>query len=259
VRALGSLRLCYPADNKLARTQEEALFAFVVFQTTKFINNPFPSQYSQRCGRSLPEFGGLKHNNGGYTMGYLKYVRQLWKKPKANAPELWRERLLAWRREPTTVRIERPTRLDRARSLGYRAKPGIIVVRQRVIRGGRMREQFKSGRRPKAMRRKKIVNLNYQQVAEQRAQKKFKNCEVLNSYWVMQDGKYYWYEIILVDKDHPQILKDKQLRFLAKKEHQGRVFRGLTSAGRKTRGLRRKGKGAEKVRPSNRAQKGRLK
>ena len=187
-------------------------------------------------------------------MGYLKYVRQLWKKPKQTMPELWRERLINWRKEPVTVRIDRPTRVDRARSLGYRAKPGIFVVRQRLLRGGRQREKFASGRRPKHMRRTKIVGKNYQQVAEERTQRKFTNCEVLNSYWVAQDGTYYWYEMIMVDKDHPQIIKDKTLGWIAKPAHRGRVFRGKTSAGRKTRGLRNKGKGAEKVRPSQRAQ-----
>lgn len=192
-------------------------------------------------------------------MGYLKYVRKAWKKPQESMPELWRERLLQWRREPVTVRLEKPTRIDRARSLGYRAKQGFVIVRQRVRRGGRLREQFKSGRRSKAMRRTKIVNINYQLIAEQRAQKKYKNCEVLNSYWVASDGTNEWYEVILVDKDHPQILKDAQLRWTGKPAHRGRVFRGLTSAGRKSRGLRRKGKGAEKVRPSQRARNRRAK
>lgn len=192
-------------------------------------------------------------------MGYLKYVRKAWQKPKENMPELWRERLLKWRREPVTVRIDKPTRIDRARSLGYRAKPGFVIVRQRVNRGGRKREQFKSGRRSKAMRRMKIVSINYKQVAEQRAQKKFVNCEVLNSYWVCEDGKYAWYEIILVDRDHPQILADPQLKWVGKNQHRGRVFRGLTSAGKKSRGLRRKGKGAEKIRPGQRAQNRRAK
>ncbi|MFC1753304.1 50S ribosomal protein L15e [Thermoproteota archaeon] len=186
-------------------------------------------------------------------MGYLKYVRQLWKKPQKNMPELWRERLIKWRKEPVTVRIDRPTRIDRARSLGYRAKPGIFVVRQKLIRGGRQRPQFKAGRRPSHMRRLQVVGKNYQQVAEERVQKKYLNCEVLNSYWVAQDGQYCWHEIILVDRDHPQIIKDGTLGWISKPAHKGRVFRGLTSAGKKTRGLRNKGKGAEKIRPSQRA------
>jgi large subunit ribosomal protein L15e len=188
-------------------------------------------------------------------MGYLKYIRKAWKKPQENMPELWRERLLKWRRDPVTLRVEKPTRIDRARSLGYKAKKGFVVVRQRVVRGGRKREQFKGGRRSKAMRRVKTVGVNYQQVAEQRVQKKFTNCEVLNSYWVAQDGKYAWYEVILVDKDSPQIMADKKLKWVTKSEQKGRVFRGLTSAGKKSRGLRKKGKGAEKIRPGQRAKK----
>ena len=77
--------------------------------------------------------------------------------------------------------------------------------------------------------------------------------EVLNSYFLAKDGTYSWYEVILVDREHPAVKADKQLSGIAKQR--GRVFRGLTSAGRKMRGLRWKGKGAEKVRPSANARK----
>ncbi len=184
-------------------------------------------------------------------MGYLKYVREAWNKPSNKMPEIWRARLIEWRQGPATVKIERPTRMDRARSLGYRAKPGIFVVRQRVERGGRLRQKFKGGRRSKAMRRLKILNLAYQTVAEQRANSGYPNCEVLNSYWLARDGIYYWFEVILVDRDHPQIIADKQLSFMV--DQKGRVNRGLTSSGKRSRGLYRKGKGAEKIRPSQRA------
>jgi len=187
------------------------------------------------------------------TMGLYKHVRELWKQPRKNLGDLWKQRLIQWRREPVTLRIERPTRIDRARSLGYKAKQGFVVVRQRLSSGGRMREKFKSGRRPKHYRRKKIVSKSYQLIAEERAVRKFVNCEVLNSYFVAKDGKNYWYEIILVDKNHPNIKADPRLRWIAGKKHTRRVFRGLTSAGRKMRGLRRKGRGAEKIRPSQRA------
>lgn len=77
--------------------------------------------------------------------------------------------------------------------------------------------------------------------------------EVLNSYWVGEDGKHKWYEVILVDPYHPAIKADPQLNWLCTGKHRGRAFRGLTSAGKKGRGLRNKGIGAEKVRPSIRA------
>lgn len=186
-------------------------------------------------------------------MSTYKYIRQLWKKPKESIPELWKQRLILWRKQPVTVRIERPTRLDRARSLGYRAKQGIIIARQRVLRGGRQKPKPAGGRRPKRMSRRKIVGKNYQQISEERAARAFKNCNVLNSYYVAHDGKYYWYEVILVDKAHPVVLADKRLSWIAKPSQKGRAARGLTSAGRKSRGLRHKGKGAEKARPSRRA------
>ncbi|MEM2338349.1 MAG: 50S ribosomal protein L15e, partial [Candidatus Bathyarchaeia archaeon] len=46
---------------------------------------------------------------------------------------------------------------------------------------------------------------------------------------------------------------DKDVNWICQKQHRGRVFRGLTSAGKKVRGLRKKGRGAEKARPSKKA------
>ncbi len=187
-------------------------------------------------------------------MGYLKYVKELWKKPQEKMPELWRARLIKWRREPSSVRLAKPTRIDRARSLGYKAKEGVLVVRQRVSRGGHMRPKIRKGRRPRHFRRRLTLAKSYQQIAEERVNRKYVNCEVLNSYWVAQDGLYYWFEVILVDKANPNILNDKDLKWIAEKQHKKRVFRGLTSAARKSRGLRNKGKGAEKARPSRAVQ-----
>lgn len=179
-------------------------------------------------------------------MGMYKYVREAWKNPEKTLGEIQRQRLVLWRKQPATLRIERPTRIDRARSLGYKAKQGFIIVRQRVMRGGKMRPDISGGRRPKTSRMKKVLAKNYQWIAEEKAAKKFTNCEVLNSYYVGEDGKHYWYEVILIDRAHPNIMNDPQLRNLAKQR--GRVHRGLTSAARKARGLRGKGFGYEKAR-----------
>lgn len=186
-------------------------------------------------------------------MGMYKYIRKAWKNPKENLGDLWQQRLIEWRKQPSTLRISRPTRLDRARSLGYKPKQGILIIRQRVQKSSRRREKPSGGRRPKTSRLKKIVGMNYQEIAERRAVKNYVNCEVLNSYLVANDGKSYWFEVILVDKMHPSIKKDKQLSWMQKHRNTRRVYRGLTSAGRKTRGLRKKGVGAEKIRPSQRA------
>ena len=184
-------------------------------------------------------------------MGLYKELQKIWKRPKETLGQAYKDRIIIWRKEASTVRLERPTRLDRARSLGYRAKQGIFVVRQRVGRGDHARPDIKGGRRPKTNRQRLILRKSYQLLAEERASKKFSNCEVLNSYWVGKDGKHYWYEIIMVDTNHPRIKTDKQLSNLGR----GRAHRGLTSEGKKTRGLRGKGKGFEKARPGRRANK----
>jgi large subunit ribosomal protein L15e len=95
-----------------------------------------------------------------------------------------------------------------------------------------------------------------QRIAEERAGKRHPNMEVLNSYWVGEDGRSKYYEVILVDPHHPAIRSDKELKWLLRPGHKRRVVRGLTSAGKRGRGLRRKGKGAEKIRPSIRARGG---
>ncbi|MDP3734049.1 MAG: 50S ribosomal protein L15e [Nanoarchaeota archaeon] len=171
-------------------------------------------------------------------MGLYKHVRMLWKKPQHNLAELWKTRLMEWRRQAVTLKIERPTRIDRARSLGYKAKQGFIVVRQRVMRGGHTRPQIKSGRRSKRYGTRLNLRKNYQQIAEERTQKKFTNMVVLNSYLVAQDGKHAWYEIILVDPQHPVIKADKNINWIVNRKHHSRAFHGQTSAGRKGRGLR---------------------
>ena len=184
-------------------------------------------------------------------MGMYKYVRDIWKNPKENLGELWRSRRLEWKKQPVTIRIDRPTRIDKARSLGYKAKQGYILVRQKVLRGGRQKPQIRAGRRSKRMSRRKNLKMSYQWVAEQRVEKKFVNCSVLNSYYVGEDGNNFWYEVILVDRMHPQIMADPRINWICNKR--GRVFRGLTSAERKSRGFRHKGKGTEHLYPSRSA------
>jgi large subunit ribosomal protein L15e len=179
-------------------------------------------------------------------------VRAAWKRPRSGVLErmMW-ERMVEWRRGPTFERVNRPTRIDRARALGYRAKPGFVVVRTRVRRGGLRKPAIKSGRRAKRYGRVKLtMGKSIQRIAEERVNDKYPNLEVLNSYWVGEDGRHKYYEIILVDPAHPAIAKDKTVGWVAEAHQSGRANRGLTSAGKRGRGLRHRGKGSEKVRPS---------
>jgi len=134
---------------------------------------------------------------------------QMWKN---NSIEL-RSRAINWRRENAMTRIDRPSRLLRARRLGYKAKEGIIVVRMRVGSGGMRKQRPRGGRRPKHLGVTRIkADVNMQEVAERRVLENHRNMKLLGSYFLYRDGKHIWYEVILADPSHPRIAKDKELR-----------------------------------------------
>ena len=167
-------------------------------------------------------------------MGIHKYLQQLWE--SEDIKPIIRNYMIRWRKEPVIVKLEKPTRLDRAHSLGYKAKNGFLIARVRIGRGGRKRMKFKGGRRSKHMRRRKVLSMSYQWVAEGRVARAFPNCEVLNSYYLAKDGINYWFEVILVD---PEIVKNyREFEWLSHKKNLGRVFHGKTSSGKRSRGLK---------------------
>jgi large subunit ribosomal protein L15e len=141
------------------------------------------------------------------------YMAQSWLRMwKQNSDEL-KSKAIAWRTEPTIHRIERPSRLDRARRLGYKAKQGIVVVSARVGRGGMRKQRPVAGRRPKHIGVVHIKQgISMRKVAERRVNVKFPNLEVLGSYYLHKDGMNIWYEVILADPAHPAISKDREMR-----------------------------------------------
>jgi large subunit ribosomal protein L15e len=186
------------------------------------------------------------------------YIRDQWKKPDTSFKSPQQQRLIQWRKEKNFSRVEHPLRLDRARSLGYKSKQGYIVVRAKVRKGSLRKHHIRGGRRPAAKGITKITAAkSTKRIAEERTSKKFPNMNVLNSYWVGEDGRYHYYEVILVDPHHPVIEKDPKINWITNPSSKRRVLRGKTSAGRKGRGLHYKGKGVEKIRPSIRSYQGR--
>ena len=143
------------------------------------------------------------------TTAQDKIWLKLWKE---NSPEL-RDRIVTWRKQDAVTRIEKPSRILRARRLGYKAKQGIIVVRMRVGTGGMRRKRPTGGRRPKHLGVTRIkAAVNMKQVAERRVLERYPNMALLGSYFIYKDGMHYWYEVILADRSHPRITKDKELR-----------------------------------------------
>jgi large subunit ribosomal protein L15e len=141
------------------------------------------------------------------------HVAGTWRKMfKERSAEL-KGRAILWRSQPAILRIERPSRIDRARRLGYKAKQGFAVVRIRVGRGGMRKQRPKAGRRPKhfgVVRIKQSDSMRL--VAERRVTEKYPNMKVIGSYYLFKDGKNYWFECILVDKNHPAVFKDVELK-----------------------------------------------
>ncbi len=184
-------------------------------------------------------------------MGITKYLRAAWKKPDV---KVLRTRMIEWRKGEAITRVKKPSRLDRARALGYKAKKGVSVVRVKIKRGGHKRTRPNKARRTKRLHIRKNLNMNYKEIVEQKVARRFSNMEVLGSYWIGKDGMNYFYEVILVDRNEPGILNDKELGAFVKAPKRG-ALRGLTSAGRKARGLRNSAIKVSKVCPSLRANK----
>lgn len=176
-------------------------------------------------------------------MGLYKYIQQTWQSEQMK--EILKQRLIGWRKEETITKIDYPTRLDRAHALGYKAKQGFAVARVRIGKGTSKREFPAGGRKPlHAGLTKHTPKQGLQHIAEIRASKNFPNLEVLNSYYVAEDGKDIWFEIILVDPNHPAIIADGKINWICNVS--GRAERGLTSAARKHRMLSGKGFGFER-------------
>ena len=182
-------------------------------------------------------------------MSLTKYLRAAWKKPDM---KLLRERMIEWRKEGAITKVKKPLRIDRARALGYKAKKGVTVVRIKIKRGGHKKPRPNKARRTKRLHIRKNLRMNYKEIAETRVARKYNNMEVLNSYQVGKDGMNYFFEVILVDRVASEIKSDKQLSAFVKAPKK-RALRGISSSGRKARGLRNSPVKAPKVRPSLRA------
>ena len=138
---------------------------------------------------------------------------QVWLKMLKENPMELRQKAVIWRNENAVTRVEKPSRIARARRLGYKAKQGIIVIRMRVGTGGMRKQRPRGGRRPKHLGVTKIkADVSMKQVSERRVLERYPNMKLLGSYFLYKDGMHYWFEVILADPSHPRIAKDKEIR-----------------------------------------------
>lgn len=186
--------------------------------------------------------------------GAYKYLEELYHKKQSDTLRfLFRVRCWEYRQMGPCVRVTRPSRPDKARRLGYKAKQGFVVYRIRVRRGNRKRQVHK-GKTMGKPKNQGIAQLkparSKRAIAEERVQRRCANLRVLNSYWVNQDASHKYFEVILVDPEHKAILRDTHINWICAGVHKNRPMRGLTGAGKQSRGLGRKGHRANKFRPS---------
>jgi len=149
-----------------------------------------------------------------------------------------RNKLIEFRKQNSVTRIDKPSDIGRARKLGYKDKKGFIIVRVRIKRGGHKRPRPNKGRKVRNLTINKSLAMNYRWIAEMRAAKKYPSLEILNSYKVAKDGKSYWYEVILIDPKIKEIKNDPTINWICSNKNRKRAHRGLTSAAKKSRGLR---------------------
>lgn len=168
-----------------------------------------------------------------------KSIRSARKKLKGEIRTTKKSRLIEWRKAATVTRIDKPSNPERARSLGYKAKQGFVIARVRVGKGKRKRPKFSGGRVPKKMGRFFPTGKSKRLMGEEKAARKFPNMQVINSYAVGEDGQHAWFEVIMADPKSRNVSKSKESGWISEKQHRGRAFRSLTSAGKKMRGLRK--------------------
>ncbi len=127
-------------------------------------------------------------------MGSFKYIRD-------NERKVFNDKalLMSMQGEPAIKRVERPTRLARAKSLGYKAKQGYAIVRVRVSKGSYRRPRPNHARRPSKTGLYFNLSVDKKKIAEGRARRVYKNMEVVGAYFLTKNGQYDWFEIVMRD------------------------------------------------------------
>ena len=174
-------------------------------------------------------------------MGAYKYLEELYKKKQSDVLRfLLRVRCWEYRQLNVVHRASGPARPDKAHRLGYKAKQGYVIYRVRVRRGDRKKHAHKGATYGKPVRQgvnKLKPQRSLRALAEERVGRKVSNLRVLNSYWLNQDGVYKYFEVICVDPQHKAIRRDPRINWIVNPVHKHRECRGLTGAGKKSRGI----------------------
>ena len=64
-----------------------------------------------------------------------------------------------------------------------------------------------------------------QKIAEEKAQRKYINMNVIGSYLAGEDGRHKWFEVALADTQHTNITKNPKLKWIASSANRKRALR----------------------------------
>lgn len=174
-------------------------------------------------------------------MTFSQILREVHRKKQSDIMHyMTRIAMVEARQNEVVFRKERPSYLERARKLGYKAKQGVCVFGVRIVKGDTPRDYHNGNTRGKCVNagiHQIKSSLNKQALAEQIVGKKLGSLRVLGSYEIGQDLHYHHFEVIMVDPSHNAIRNDRSLNWICQGNKKHREMRGLTSAGRKSRGL----------------------
>lgn len=184
-------------------------------------------------------------------MSASKYLREIHRKKQSDTMSyLLKIRVWEYRQRGAVHKVSHPTYSERAHKLGYKAKQGFTIYRVRVKRGCRKRAYNNGNTRGKPSNSgiyQRKPSLSLQTQGEMRVGKRCANMRVLNSYWVGQDGVFKYFEVILVDPMHKRIREDPKINWICNGVMKHRECRGLTSSGKRSRGLSKSSKSNKSI------------
>ena len=124
------------------------------------------------------------------SQGAFKYLQEIWRKKQSDTVRfLLRVRCWEYRQLPVIHRASKPSRPDKARNLGYKAKQGYVIYRVRVRRGSRKKQVSKGinfGKPRNCGINQHKWRRNLRSKAEERVGRACGGLRVLNSYWIAQ-------------------------------------------------------------------------
>merc|ERR1712142_925359 len=142
-------------------------------------------------------------------MGAYKYVNELWRKKQTDVMGfLLRVRTWQYRQLSRVHRASQPTRIEKARRLGYRANQGFVIYRVRVRRGSRKKPVAKGCTYGKP------THHGINQMKFQRSLR-----------------------VVYFGRHSTAIRRDPRIQWICEAKQKHRELRGKTAAGKTSRGL----------------------